>query len=288
MNKKLCFGLAALLFSTTLTACNEIRNAEPDRVSLRESRPVGNTKELSVDIEYDIGKLEVTKAPASDLFSVEFDYDRERYEPEIDFTEGEKATLRFSIDEKLSGLLNGNRDNDLVVRLNENIPLDLEISTGVADGHLDLTGLEIRNLRLEGGVGRTEVAFDSALAKPVSSITVESGVGELIIRGLGNTRVQRLEVEGGVGRTELDYTGEIGDAQIESTIMVGVGQIRLLLPRNADIEIQGDENFLSNINAPSSFSRQGQTYTHDGPDSVNPKIRIRVESGVGGVMVELI
>jgi hypothetical protein len=285
MNRKLCLGLGALL---GLVACAEIRHREPDPVTLQESRPVADTRAFDVDIEYGAGRLEITKAEPSDLFSIDLDYDRGRFEPTVDFAEGEQASLRLLIDEKDPDLLSGGRSSDLQLRLNDTVPLDLDIKTGVADGHLDLTDLDIRSLRLVGGVGRTEASFDRPVREPVNAITVVSGIGELVLRGLGNTRARRLDIEGGVGRTELDYTGEIGESAMESTIKVGVGAVRLILPRDADIEIEGNGNFLSNISAPSSFSRSGSTYTHRGPDGVNPRLRIRVESGIGGVVVELV
>lgn len=285
MNKTFIVCLSTLLL---LSACEEFDNEPPDFANLRESRPLGSTKELRVTLEYDVGKLEISKAQRSDLFSLDLDYDQRRSRPEFEFNEGERATMRLDIDSARRGFGNTRRSNDLTLELNDSIPLDLDIRTGVADAHLDLTDLDIRRLHLRGGVGRTDVAFDRPATLPLNSLEVESGVGDLAIRGLGNARVERLEVKGGVGRTELDYTGEIGSTATESTIKVGVGQIRLVLPRDADIEIQGQGSFLSNISTPSSFEHRGRTYTHRGADSTSPKIQIRVESGVGGVTVELI
>jgi hypothetical protein len=114
---------------------------------------------------------------------------------------------------------------------------------------------------------------------------VESGVGELIIHGLGHARVGQIDLKGGVGHTELDFTGDLGMARTDATIKVGVGEIRLTIPRDADVEIEAEGSFLSNISAP-SFDHQGRNYTHHGNGGA--KIHIKVQSGVGGVEVELI
>jgi len=120
---------------------------------------------------------------------------------------------------------------------------------------------------------------------PMSRFEVESGVGELIIHALGNTRVAHVDLKGGVGHTELDLTGELGTTQTDASVKVGVGEIRLTIPREADVEIEAEGSFLSNISAP-SFEHSGKIYTHHGDGGA--KIRIHVQSGVGAVEVELI
>jgi hypothetical protein len=237
-----------------------------------------------VNLKYDIGRLEILKATDDKLLDLDLQYDRRRFEPKFNFDAGERASLRLDMNSR--GMHSGRaRDNELLLRLSDKVLLDLEISTGVTESQLDMTDLQVERMRLHGGVGKTEVSFDRPSSVPMRSFEMESGVGELIIRGLGNTRVERIQLQGGVGRTELDFTGELGTTTTDCSIEVGVGQIRLILPRDANIEIQGEGSFLSNINAP-SFERNGKTYTHRGDGGA--KIVIRVESGVGGVNVDLI
>lgn len=271
MKRALSFLFAGLLLVTA--GCVNGIDEPPDYQVMRESRPMGTAKEMAVTLRFDVGMLEIAKSSEADLFSFDLEYDRRRTTPTFDFAAGDRASLRLEVDTRNS-FSTGGRDTDLSLRLSERVPLDLDLRTGVSESHLDLTGLLVRRMQLRGGVGKTDVAFDKQLSEPVKSVEVESGVGELVIRGLGNARVERLDLKGGVGRTELDYTGDLGTTRSESTIKVGVGQVRLLLPRDADIEIRADGSFLSNINAP-SFDRDGRTYTHHGADN-GSKINIRV------------
>jgi hypothetical protein len=148
-----------------------------------------------------------------------------------------------------------------------------------------MTNLKVRRMRLRGGVGKTEVTFDKPSGQAMNSLDVESGVGELIIHGLGNAQVEHVDLKGGVGHTELDFTGDVANASMEAQVEVGVGAVRITLPRDADVEVEAEGSFLSNISAP-SFEKNGRTYTHRGGG--NGKIRIRVQSGIGGVELELI
>jgi hypothetical protein len=271
-----------LLSLLVLAACNHM--GPVDIQVLRESRPIGTAKEFAVALKYDVGQLEVMRSDA-DLFAFDLQYDRNHYDPKFNFDEGERSTLRLDLDSRGGFGSGSGKDNDLTVRLTDKVPLDLDLTAGVSESRLELTGIKIRRLSLHGGVGKTEVSFDRPSGQVMSSLDVETGVGELIIHGLGNAQVERVDLKGGVGHTEIDFTGDLGTTQTTATIKVGVGAVKLTLPRDADVEIEAEGSFMSNISAP-SFERNGRIYTHRGEGGA--KIRIRVESGVGAVEIDLI
>jgi hypothetical protein len=252
---------------------------------MRESRPVGSAQELSVDLKYDVGQLEISRGSEDHLFSFDLSYDRRRYEPKFTFNEGEHSSMHLNLNSQGGIGPGGDRQNDLTLRLTDKVPIDLNVTTGVSESQLEMTGLKLKRLHLRGGVGKTEVTFDKPSGQAMNSLEVESGVGELIFHGLGNAQVEQVDLKGGVGHTELDFTGDLGTSVTDARIKVGVGEVRLKVPRDADVEIEAEGSFLSNISAP-SFEHNGRNYTHHGDGGA--KIRIRVESGVGGVEVEAI
>jgi hypothetical protein len=282
MTKRLFFlsVLPLMLF----TACNQM-SGPPDIQLLHETRPVGDAKELAVNVKYDVGEMEISKASDDNLFSLDLQYDRRRSDPRFSFNEGERSSVRLDMDSHGASFGGSGHDNDLTLRLTDKIPIEMDLASGVSESRLEMGGLKLRRLKIRGGVGKTEVTFDRASGEVLASLDVESGVGELIIHGLGNAQVQHVDLKGGVGHTELDFTGEVGDAQTDARIKVGVGAVKITIPRDADVQIEAEGSFLSNISAP-SFEHDGHNYTHRGDGG--PKLRIRVESGVGGVEVELI
>ena len=273
---------AASLSVFLLVSCVRFQGP-PDIQVLRESQPVGDARELKVDLKFDVGQLEILRAP-EDLFAFDLQYDRNHYEPKFSFDEGEHSSLSLDLDSR-GGFTGGGKENDLTLRLTDKVPLDLNLTSGVSESRLEMTGIKLRRLLLRGGVGKTEVTFDRPSGQVLESLDVESGVGELIIQGLGNAQVERLDLKGGVGHTELDFTGELGTSQTDARIKVGVGAVKLMIPREADVEIEAQGSFLSNISAP-SFERNGRNYTHHGDGGA--RLRIHVESGVGAVEIELI
>jgi hypothetical protein len=284
--KKNINRLAALVCIVTplLSACDAVEGPA-DIQMLRESRPIGNAKELAVDLKYDVGQLEIMRTSDDNLFSFDLQYDRRRYEPRFTFNEDEHSSMCLAVESQRGFGSPHGRDNDLTLRLTDKVPLDLNLATGVSESRLELSGLKVRRMRLRGGVGKTEVTFEKPSGQVMDSLDVESGVGELIIHGLGNAQVEQVDLKGGVGHTELDFTGDLGTSRMEARIKVGIGAVRLTVPRDADVEIEAEGSFLSNISAP-SFDRNGHIYTHHGDGGA--KIRIHVQSGVGGVEVELI
>ncbi|PYS35765.1 MAG: hypothetical protein DMG14_26200 [Acidobacteria bacterium] len=279
---KRCIGPLSLVL--LLAACDTV-SEPPDIQVLRESRPIGDAKELAVDVKYDVGQLEITRGADDTLFSLDLEYDRRIYDPRFTFDAGDRASLRLDTNSRRNFGSRSRRDNDLTLRLTDKVPIDLNLTAGVSESRLEMTGLKIRRMRLRGGVGKTEVTFDKPSGQTMSSLDVESGVGELIIHGLGNAQAEQIDLKGGVGHTELDFTGDLGTSRTEATIKVGVGAVRLTIPRDANVEIEAEGSFLSNISAP-SFQRDGRNYTHRGEGGAT--IRIRVQSGIGGVEVELI
>ena len=278
--------VVALWFATAMTGCAPINTEPPDIQVMKESRPLGNVKEFDVALKYDLGNLDITKIADENLFSFDLQYDRRRYEPTFGFNDGDQASMHLEMNGRTgAGVGGAQSDNDLTLRLTDKVPLSLDVTTGVSESHLEMSSMQIRRLRLRGGVGKTDVTFDKVPPEPMQSFDVESGVGELVIHGLGNTHVSNVNLKGGVGRTELDFTGDLGTTTSDATIKVGVGAIRLIIPRDADVEIDGEGSFLSNISAP-SFDHHDRTYTHHGAGGSH--IRIRVQSGIGGIEVELI
>jgi len=193
------------------TGCVGVIDTRVEYETFSDSQPLNGIEELEVDLDFGIGNLEVSQSfEVDELYSIDLEYDRLHYEPELEFRSvGSTGMLRFDL-ESIGGIPFGDNENDLVLRLAPGVTVELEMSTGVGQSFVDLTGLQVRSLRLEGGVGRTEVSFESPQDEPMSVIDLESGVGEVIVRGLGNTRVRVFRFEGGVGAAEVDFTGEWG------------------------------------------------------------------------------
>ena len=116
----LCFFVANFLF----VACDVV-SGPADIQTLRESRPVGDTKEFDVDLKFDVGQLEITKVSDESLFSFDLQYDRRLYDPTFNFDAGDRASMRFDMNSRGKFGSSHGRDNELTLRLSDKVPLEI-------------------------------------------------------------------------------------------------------------------------------------------------------------------
>ena len=131
----------------------------------------------------------------------------------------------------------GKRSPKWDLKLTKEIPVALEVDTGVGQSDLDLSGMQITSLDVDTGVGQTTVTLP---AKGNLKVDMDGGVGEVIIR-IPETLAARIHAKSGIGsvhvsgpyqkkdrdwvsdnyetaadRVDLDVSGGIGSIDIES------------------------------------------------------------------------
>lgn len=281
------FKSVACLAALSLAGCAGIVDTRSEYETFSDSRALDEFERLDVDLDFGVGNLDLAVVEdTGQLYRLELEYDRLHYEPDLAFnSSGSTATLRFELD-STGGIPIGDNDNDLVLRLTPRIPLNVALDAGVGQSYLDFTGLRVERMSLDGGVGRSEIAFDSVQEPGLSVIDIDSGVGEVIVRGLGNARVNEFRFDGGVGSAEIDFTGDWGDARTRADIDVGVGEIHLLIPEELRVEILSDDSFLSDFSA-RDFERRGSRYFRNVVDGEPAQAVIRIDAGLGEVRVDV-
>lgn len=119
------------------------------------------------------------------------------------------------------------------LQLNQDVPLDLTVKTGVGESNLDLRQLYLSGLTVNSGVGKTTITLPGHTAY---TAVIEGGVGELIVL-LPEGAAVRIQVETGLGNSvvlgdfEQDgnvYTSPGYDTavdQIDVRLRAGIGQV---------------------------------------------------------------
>ncbi|MEM6529224.1 MAG: hypothetical protein AAF653_13080 [Chloroflexota bacterium] len=101
------------------------------------------------------------------------------------------------------------------------LPLDLRVQGGVGDVELNLTGLHLRSLRLEGNIGRMNVTLPSA--GPTFTTDIRGGAGPIALNVPDNATTT-VKVAGGVGGFALMIA--LG-AAVQMSVAGGVGKTLL-------------------------------------------------------------
>jgi hypothetical protein len=277
---------AVLILAAQFCACDFEPRVAAEMVSMNQSQPIGKEKSLSADIRFDIGSLEIAGEKDTTLYSVDLEYDKSSYQPEVHYQPpvgGDEGSFSFRLESNHKIGLRTEHHNRLRLNLTKSIPLKLNINTGVGDARLSLSGLEIARLDLESGVGASKLSSYEPNSVPCEFIRIKNGVGSMDAVGLGNLNFRELEFEGGVGGANLDFTGSWKrDADIR--VQVGVGGVNLRMPREIGVRVEAEKHFLSGLHL-DGFNKRDSYYYSESYDRAKIRVSVRVATGVGGFRI---
>jgi hypothetical protein len=183
------------------------------------------------------GRLSV-EGGADALLDAEFTYNLARWQPTVDYAvDGGRGEL---VVRQPQGVVRrfpvGELRYEWELRLNEGVPIDLEVALGAGESMLDLAGLSLASLEVEMGAGEciVDLAGNWQADIPVS---IRGGVGELTVL-LPQDMGARIEVAGGLGEVDASGLRVEGDAYtndaygespatLEVEIEGGIGQVNL-------------------------------------------------------------
>lgn len=194
------------------------------------SEPVGGASSATVRLDFAAGKMIVHPLTDSDNL-IEADV---RYFGEMEFKvsgEGDKSVRLGqknlpSVLAPIKDLLGAIKNHDDLrwdIGLSQHVPLDLNIHAGVGVAKLDLSDLQLKRLKIDNGVGETQLTLPVMPA--AYNVEINSGVGETTIN-VPDGAVVHMKVNGGVGSVKIrlpesaaarvDVQGGIGSSKLPS------------------------------------------------------------------------
>jgi len=278
--------ITGLLLALTLSGCDFEHQAEPEMVSTTQSRPIGDEASLDADISFGIGNLEIASDSPSVLYSLDLEYDKANFEPQVhyDAVSGNRGRLSVKLESaRHVGFRTKTQTNRLRLSFNDKVPLELNVNAGVGQARLSLSRLKLKRLDMESGVGGAKISSYDPNPVECDRVRIRNGVGGMEAVGLGNLNFRELEFEGGVGGADLDFTGQWKqDAQVR--IQVGVGGVSVRMPRDLGVEVDAEKNFLSGIHL-DGFVKRNSHYYSENYDTAKVRVFMRVTTGVGGFRI---
>lgn len=170
----LWFGVIGCSLLST-TPVNEVRN-EAQAIDL------GPASTAKVLIEFGAGQLKV-ESGADKLMEATFRYNVDDWKPQVSYnvngSQGELVVNNPGVNNKVP--VGREVINEWNIRLNEAVPLDLEIQTGAGESTLDLSRLEASNLRVSVDAGTTNLDLSGNWDHDVIA-DIHGGVGKMSIK----------------------------------------------------------------------------------------------------------
>jgi len=203
-----------------------------------ESRTVelDGAESAEVSLKMGAGGLNLAGG-AEELVEAEFTYNVADWRPTIDYgvRSGGQGVLSIEQPEvKNIGLDSYRYEWD--VRLNDAVPIALDVALGAGESELDVGSLSLTNLDLKVGFGGSELDLRGERKEDLD-VNIRGGVGEVTVLLPSDTGVE-ARVRGGLG--EVDANGMMRDGEVyvneaygesEATITLdiegGVGGVHL-------------------------------------------------------------
>lgn len=228
----------AALFLTPLllVACREGEIAEPREMS-REAQSIdlGKAEKLEASIAFPAGEFALLGGAAK-LVEGDYRFNHDSLKPKVDYRES-AGVGRLAIETNKSASF-GNLKATWEIRLNDKVPVELELKMGAGKAEVNLGTLDLRRGSIHFGAG--EMTLDLR-GKPKKGyrLEVHGGVGHGRIYLPGGIGV-RANVAGGIG--DIDTQGELrkdghdyyngmwdkGGERVELWVRGGVGKIELI------------------------------------------------------------
>lgn len=245
----------------------------------RHTIPLVGDQPADVDIIFGAGRLQLEAGVADKLLSGLFQYNVDRWAPEIT-QEGPDLTIRQGGDQEKWGVPSGNVRNRWELELSPQVPLALNIRAGAGEGELDFTDLMVSELDVDLGAGDLVLRFDEPNLVPMDHLTLDAGASRIELLGVGNASPEMMRLQGGVGDISVDLTGA-WSRSTEIIVRAGAGAVTLHLPKDLGVEVKTKAG-LTNVEV-YGLRQMGSTYTNDAFGETEIELLIDVTSGIGNL-----
>ncbi len=245
----------------------------------RHTVPLVGDQPADVDIIFGAGRLQLEAGVSDKLLSGSFQYNVERWAPEIT-QEGPDLTIRQGGDQEKWGIPSGVMRNRWELELSPQVPLALNIRAGAGEGELDFTDLMISELDVDLGAGDFVLRFDEPYLVPMDHLTLDTGASRIELLGVGNASPEMMRLQGGVGDISVDLTGA-WSRSTEIIVRAGAGAVTLHLPKDLGVEVKTKAG-LTNVEV-YGLRQMGSTYTNDAFGETEIELLIDVMSGIGNL-----
>lgn len=269
--------LACALLLAAAPASAQVRTLTVERRAQGESR-------LTARLAFSAGSVRVVPAQPGTLYAMALAFDGSRFAPVATY-DASRAELQLGVRPSggaLAVATQADAGQAATIQLSPAVVLSLDGTLGAAEGDLELGGLTLDRLRLQAGASRSVVRFSRPLKGRCRSASFDAGAASLTVSRLGNASCAEVEFDGGVGRLVVDLGGSwTADGDVD--IRLALGQVELLVPRSLGVRLEA-QRFLSGVEA-SGFTRQGDAFVTEGFERAARKVRVRVASTIGGIVV---
>ena len=233
LSQKIKAILIVTLLLGSISACVEVGELREDyhAIKLEKAQVVEARFKMSA------GELSI-QGGAKDLMEGYFEYNVDEWKPDVDYSVSGRRGRLIVRQTGRTGIPIGDSKNRWDVTLGRDVPIDLRLDFGAGESHLDLRGIDIRDVDIDMGVGELTLDLTGELKEDLK-VNIDGGIGSATIY-LSEFVGVRVKVDGGIGsvdargmnKNDHTYTNDAygeTDITIYIEIDAGIGSIDLRL-----------------------------------------------------------
>jgi hypothetical protein len=253
------------------------RNPELNR---EESVDAQGATTARVKLDMNVGTLRLASG-APNLMDARFEYSQ-GVEPRVEYAvvggHGELRVDQPSMPKSLK--VTRNRWD---IRLNDRLPLDLEIDNGAGEAEINASALSLTSFELDQGAGEAEVKLNGDQLR-LAKVKAEVSAGRLELDMRGAYPVMReMRFESAAGQIKLDLTGEWA-SEVDIKIEVAAGEVVVKLPKTVNIDATANTT-IGRVNA-RGLLVDGDHYRLEVPGAAG-LLRLKAVANVGQIVLKV-
>lgn len=285
---------AVTAIAAAFLACTGAGHAQSWRTFTAARDRGGAADSLTVRVTFGAGTLSVRDAAAPSLYDLRLRYDANRTRPVRRYDAATHTLVVLSdsaLDRPLSlnfgrrGMTVGSADDrgsDMSLALGRGIPIGLALDVGACDADLQLGGLTLTALSINGAASDVHIAFGTPNPDSIAEMELHTVAADLHVSTLGNAHARRVQVSATVGGVDLDLAGEwTGTMTID--VHAVLGGVTLRVPADVGVQAQTTK-VLGEMDAPFLTARNG-TYESDNWTTAARKLVVLGGATVGNLSI---
>jgi len=193
----LAFVVVIVLLLWRGHAFGDYRNRHGRAINhISEIKDLQGATKLNAIVNMGAGELNLAGG-TSHALEGDFDFSAAWSRPRVDYRVSEK-TGEVEISQDNEGPTFGREDNTWWLRVNNSVPVDLQVKMGAGQSNLKLRDINLTRLQLDAGVGRANVDLTGEERKSDVNVEIHGGVGQVVMR-LPKSIGVIVDAKGGIG-----------------------------------------------------------------------------------------
>ena len=258
-----------------------------DIQTLKKKIEIGS--EQSIEVNMDMGLADITVSPGDGKYIVQavVIYDADYIKQSIDYTPGKNGVLDIE-SKKRKGSIEHWDDvkNEWELIFTTEVPMEFNLDLGLGECEMDLSKILLTDVDFDIGLSELYLEFNKPNKQQLDRMKIDTGLGEVKIKGLLNANFEEFVFSGGLGSSELYFTGE-NSRVCEAKIEVGLGSLEIYLQAGLPVKVISESSFLSSINIEDMKKiRKGVHVSRDWDEDAPNRLILTLEVGLGSITVE--